>query len=198
MDFVQFNAFNYLNVATKKVKSLRKAPTSKGMGPQVRQVIPSAVRDLDPFVFLDHFSVIKHPESGGIPPHPHAGIATITYLFEGSNRHRDSLGNDQIVQAGDVAWMQAGKGIIHSEGMRENRTEPEKVHGLQIWISLPAKDKFIQPDFFFYPAATLPLIQKVEASIKVICGEVLGQQSPVQSLSPAFIFEVKMPANTVL
>jgi redox-sensitive bicupin YhaK (pirin superfamily) len=185
-------------MATKKIKSLRKALASKGMGPNVKQVIPSAVEHLDPFVFLDHFSVVKHPESDGIPPHPHAGIATITYLFEGSNRHRDSLGNDKMVHAGDVAWMQAGKGIIHSEGMKENRTEPETVHGLQIWISLPAKDKFIKPDFFFYPSETLPIIQKENATIKVLCGEILGQKSPVKSLSPAYIFEVKMPANTVL
>jgi redox-sensitive bicupin YhaK (pirin superfamily) len=181
---------------TKKIKTLRKAPESRGMGPNVKQVIPSAVENLDPFVFLDHFSVVKHPESSGLPPHPHAGIATITYLFEGSNRHRDSLGNDQLVQAGDIAWMQAGKGIIHSEGMKENRTEPEKVHGLQLWISLPAKDKFIKPDFFFYPSQDLPIIQKERATIKVLCGELLGQKSPVKSLSPAYIYEVKMQANS--
>ncbi|TAE08339.1 MAG: pirin family protein [Bacteroidetes bacterium] len=183
----------------KKIKTLRKAPTSRGMGPNVKQVIPSAVENLDPFVFLDHFSAVKQPRSGGIPPHPHAGIATITYLFEGSNRHRDSLGNDKMVQAGDIAWMQAGKGIIHSEGMQENRTEPENVHGLQLWISLPAKDKFIKPDFFFYPSQDLPTITTEEGvSIKVLCGEVLGQKSPVKSLSPAYIFEVKMPAQTTL
>lgn len=185
-------------MTTKKIKTLRKAPASRGMGPNVKQVIPSAVENLDPFVFLDHFSVVKHPESGGIPPHPHAGIATITYLFEGSNRHRDSLGNDKVVQAGDIAWMQAGKGIIHSEGMQETRTEPEKVHGLQLWISLPAQDKFIKPDFFFYPSQDLPIIQKEQATIKVLCGEILGQKSPVKSLSPAYIYEVKMPTNTVL
>lgn len=185
-------------MTAKKIKSLRKAPTSSGMGPNVKQVIPSAVEHLDPFVFLDHFSVVKHPESGGIPPHPHAGIATITYLFEGSNRHRDSLGNDKMVKAGDLAWMQAGKGIIHSEGMKENRSASEKVHGLQIWISLPAKDKFIKPDFFFYPSETLPTIQKENTTIKILCGEIFEQKSPVKSLSPAYIFEIKMPANTVL
>lgn len=181
----------------KSIKSIHKAPASRGMGPHVKQVIPSAVDNLDPFVFLDHFSVVKQPGSGGVPPHPHAGIATITYLFEGSNRHRDSLGNDQLVKAGDLAWMQAGKGIIHSEGMRENRTEPENVEGVQIWISLPAKDKFIQPDFFFYPAQALPLHTTEQGiTVKVICGESFGLQSPVKSLSPAYILEVKMPAGT--
>lgn len=183
---------------SKKIVSIHVAPTSRGMGPNVRQVIPSTVKHLDPFVFLDHFSVVKNPASGGIPAHPHAGIATITYLFEGSNRHRDSLGNDKMVHAGDVAWMQAGKGIIHSEGMNENRTESEKVQGLQLWISLPSKDKFINPDFFFYPSETLPIIQKENTTIKVLCGEIFGQKSSVKSLSPAYIFEVKMQANTEL
>jgi hypothetical protein len=184
---------------SKKIISARKAPTSRSMGPHVRQVIPSGVENLDPFVFLDHFGpMIKHPNSEGIPPHPHAGIATITYLFAGSNRHQDSYGHDIVVQASDIALMQAGKGIVHSEGMHENRTEPETVHGLQIWISLPAQDKFIEPDFFFYPSNTLPTFQHENSSIKVLCGELLGHTSPVVTRSPAYIFEIKMPANTTL
>jgi len=179
----------------KQLVSVRKAPTSKGMGNHVRQVIPSAVRNLDPFVFLDHFNMEKAPNTGGIPPHPHAGIATITYLFEGSNRHRDSLGNDLIVRAGDLAWMQAGKGIIHSEGMQEIRTTPERVHGLQLWISLPAKDKFAKPDFFFYPSQNLTTLEYEGYTVKVLCGELAGAVSPVKSLSPAYIWEVKAKAN---
>lgn len=183
----------------KKIIQYRKAPASRGMGPHVKQVIPSAVDNLDPFVFLDHFGpIVKRPDEQGVPPHPHAGIATITYLFSGSNRHQDSYGHDAMVQAGDIAWMQAGKGIIHAEGMNEGREEAEIVHGLQIWISLPAKDKFIEPDFFHYPSDQLPSIEHHGSKIKILCGSLLGKNSPVKSLSPAYIFEVHIPAGQQL
>jgi redox-sensitive bicupin YhaK (pirin superfamily) len=180
----------------KKIKHARMSPKSASMGPHVRQVIPSAVGHIDPIVFLDHFGPFERvPGIAGVPAHPHAGIATITYLYEGSNRHQDSLGNDCVVNPGDMAWMQAGSGIVHAEGMNEKRTEPEVVHGLQFWISLPAKDKFIAPDFFHYTAATLPTLSIGKAKVKVLCGALNGQQSPVQSLSPAFMYEVHIPAN---
>lgn len=180
----------------KKISKSNKALASRSMGPNVRQVIPSAINHIDPFVFLDHFGPVeKKPGGQGVPPHPHAGIATITYLFAGSNRHQDSRGHDALVQAGDLAWMQAGKGIVHAEGMNEKRTESETVHGLQFWISLPAKDKFIEPAFYHHPSADLPEFKLGEAVIKVLSGALLGHQSPVKSLSPAYIFEVKMPKN---
>jgi redox-sensitive bicupin YhaK (pirin superfamily) len=182
---------------SKQVLSARKAPKSRSMGEHVKQVIPSATDHLDPFVFLDHFGAFQKPIGGlGVPPHPHAGIATITYLFEGTNRHQDSYGHDVVIRAGDLAWMQAGRGIVHSEGMDEGNPTPETLHGVQIWISLPAKDKFIEPDFFFYPAKDLPVFEHAGAQVKVICGELLGHSSPVRSLSPAFIYEVKIPAHT--
>jgi hypothetical protein len=180
----------------KRITDTRKTYTSRSMGPHVRQVIPSAVRDVDPFVFLDHFGPIERKADGmGVPPHPHAGIATITYLFSGSNRHQDSYGHDATIQAGDMAWMQAGKGIVHAEGMNEGRTEPDTVHGLQFWISLPAKDKFTEPDFFFHRADELPVIGIGQTSIKVLCGTLMGYQSPVKSLSPAYIYELKAAAG---
>lgn len=180
----------------KELIKSNKAHASRSMGPNVRQVIPSAIAHIDPFVFLDHFGPVnKEPGSQGVPPHPHAGIATITYLFTGSNRHQDSQGNDVMVHAGDLAWMQAGKGIVHAEGMNENRKEAETVHGLQFWISLPAKDKFIEPAFYHHPSTELPEFKVHEATIKVLCGALLGYASPVKSLSPAFIFECKVPKN---
>lgn len=180
----------------KKISKSNKAHASRSLGPSVRQVIPSAISNIDPFVFLDHFGPMeKKPGGQGMPPHPHAGIATITYLFTGSNRHQDSQGHDAVVQAGDIAWMQAGKGIVHAEGMNEKRTESETVQGLQFWISLPAKDKFIEPAFYHHSSAELPEFKLGEASIKVLSGELLGHQSPIKSLSPAYIFEVKMPKN---
>ena len=183
----------------KKIKHSRMSPKSASMGPHVRQVIPSAVGHIDPFVFLDHFGPFeKIPGSVGVPAHPHAGISTITYLFQGSNRHQDSLGNDALVNAGGLAWMQAGRGIVHAEGMNEKRTEPEVVHGLQFWISLPAKQKFIAPDFFHYASADLPSFSLGKATVKVLCGELNGHQAPVQSLSPAFMYDIQVPANEEL
>lgn len=183
----------------KLVINSQKAHASRSMGPHVRQVIPSALGDFDPFVFLDHFGpIVKQPGSQGVPPHPHAGIATITYLFEGSNRHQDSYGNDAVIESGDLAWMQAGKGIVHAEGMNENKTEPEVVHGLQFWISLPAKDKFIDPAFYHYPSKDLPSFSIGSTTIKVIAGNLLNHRSPVKSLSPAFIYEVKVLADQSL
>jgi quercetin 2,3-dioxygenase len=183
----------------KRILKSNTAHANRSMGPHVRQVIPSAIDNVDPFVFLDHFGPIeKNPGGLGVPPHPHAGIATITYLFSGSNRHQDSYGHDVVIQAGDLAWMRAGKGIVHAEGMNEAIKEPETVHGLQLWISLPAKDKFIEPDFFYYPSIDLPTIEKNDVSIKVLCGELFGKKSPVSSLSPAYIFEIKMPAGSTI
>ena len=183
----------------KKIVSSFSAHPSRSMGPHVRQVIPSAVEHIDPFVFLDHFGPMeKLPGGQGVPPHPHAGIATITYLFEGCNRHQDSYGHDQVISAGDVAWMRAGKGIIHAEGMNENRSGSETVHGLQFWISLPAKDKFIEPDFFYYPSGDLPALEINGVSVKIICGELEGHRSPVESLSPAYMFEINMSAGQEL
>ena len=183
----------------KTIISSHKAPNSRSMGPGVRQVIPSAVEHIDPFVFLDHFGPMeRRPGAQGVPPHPHAGIATITYLFSGSNRHQDSLGNDVLVHSGDMAWMQAGKGIVHAEGMNENRSEPETVHGLQFWISLPAKDKFIDHAFYHHPSATLPTVQVQESRVKVLCGSLLGHSSPVSSLSPAYMYEIHIPQGQQL
>lgn len=183
----------------KKIIASHKAPLSRSMGPHVRQVIPSAVEHIDPFVFLDHFGPFdRSPEASGVPPHPHAGIATITYLLEGSNRHQDSYGHDAIINAGDLAWMQAGKGIVHAEGMNENRTENQRVHGLQLWISLPAKDKFSEPDFFHYPSQSLPELQREGARIKVLSGTLWGASSPVTSLSPAYMYDLQLSAGTQL
>ena len=180
----------------KKILVSFNAPNSKSMGPHVRQVIPSTVGDLDPFVFLDHFGPFtKSPDFKGVPPHPHAGIATITYLLEGSNRHQDSYGHEALISSGDLAWMQAGKGIVHAEGMDELGTENETVHGLQFWISLPAKDKFIDPDFFHYKKEQFPVINENGIEYKVVVGELKGEKSPVQSLSPAMIYDIIIPAN---
>lgn len=181
----------------KKILHSSKAPLSRSMGPHVKQVIPSGVEHLDPFVFLDHFGPFeKTPNFQGVPPHPHAGIATITYLMEGSNRHVDSYGHDAMIEQGDLAWMRAGKGIVHAEGINDPNNPSKTIHGLQLWISLPAKDKFIEPDFFHYKSNTFPQITLENAQIKVLVGELFNHTSHVESLSPAYIYEIKQEANS--
>jgi redox-sensitive bicupin YhaK (pirin superfamily) len=167
------------------------------MGPNVKQVIPSGVEHLDPFVFLDHFGPFeKTPHFQGVPPHPHAGIATITYLIEGSNHHIDSYGHDAMIEKGDLAWMRAGKGIVHAEGINDPNNPSKIIHGLQLWISLPAKDKFIEPDFFHYKSDELPQFTIENAQIKILVGELFNHTSPVESLSPTYIYEIKQEANS--
>jgi redox-sensitive bicupin YhaK (pirin superfamily) len=183
----------------KKIQHSSKAPISRSMGSHVKQVIPSGVEHLDPFVFLDHFGPFeKTPNFQGVPPHPHAGIATITYLINGSNRHVDSYDHDAMVEPGDLAWMQAGKGIVHAEGINDPNNPSKIIHGLQLWISLPAKDKFIEPDFFHYKSADLHQFAIESAEIKVLVGELFNHISPVESLSPAYIFEIKQKANSCI
>ncbi|NBR13132.1 MAG: pirin family protein [Crocinitomicaceae bacterium] len=184
-------------IMSKKISNSRKAFPSRSMGPHVLQVIPSAISNIDPFVFLDHFGPFeKTPDFKGVPPHPHAGIATITYLLSGSNRHQDSRGHDALIEAGDLAWMRAGKGIVHAEGMNENSSETQIIHGLQFWISLPAKDKFIEPAFNHYPNAVFPRVIINDVEVKVIYGDLLGAHSPVESLSPTYMYELKMSSDS--
>lgn len=183
----------------KKIHHSAKTPISRSMGPHVKQVIPSGVEHLDPFVFLDHFGPFeKTLHFQGVPPHPHAGIATITYLIEGSNRHVDSYDHDAMVEPGDLAWMRAGKGIVHAEGIHDPNNPSKIIHGLQLWISLPAKDKFIEPDFFHYKSSELPQFTIENTKIKVLVGELFNHSSPVESLSPAYIFEIKQEADSTI
>ena len=183
----------------KKIQHSANAPISRSMGPHVKQVIPSGVEHVDPFVFLDHFGPFeKTPSFQGVPPHPHAGIATITYLIEGSNRHVDSYNHDAMIEPGDLAWMRAGKGIVHAEGINDPNNPSKIMHGLQLWISLPAKDKFIEPDFFHYKNTSLPEFNHEDAQIKILVGELFNHTSPVESLSPAYIYEIKQKGGSKL
>jgi redox-sensitive bicupin YhaK (pirin superfamily) len=183
----------------RSIQKIGKARPNHSMGPHVLQVMPSAVETAEPFIFLDHFGPFsKRPGESGVPPHPHAGISTVTYLFEGSNRHRDSLGNDVVIQAGDIAWMKSGGGIIHSEGMNELRTEHETIHGVQIWVSLPAANKFDAPFFQHFTADMLPAQTFGEYTVRVLCGHYGDAVSPVQTDSPAYLFHIRANSGAVI
>jgi redox-sensitive bicupin YhaK (pirin superfamily) len=165
-------------------------------GFSVRRMLPSLpIRMVGPFIFFDHFGPASFPPSEGmdVRPHPHIGLATVTYLFEGAILHRDSLGSDQLIRPGDVNWMTAGKGIVHSE-----RTPPDiratgsPIHGLQTWVALPRDFEETTPSFFHHAAATLPVIEERDHRLRVVAGSAFGARSPVQTFSDTLYVAVEL------
>jgi redox-sensitive bicupin YhaK (pirin superfamily) len=164
----------------------------------VRRVLPAAQRRMvGPFVFLDHMGPAVFPPGSGIAvrPHPHIGLATITYLFEGEIMHRDSLGYRQLIQAGAVNLMTAGRGIVHSERASDDIAVTSHLHGIQSWIALPLELEEMEPTFLHYPAPSLPELTIDGCTVRVIMGTAYGAQSPVLTYSPMLYLEASLPAN---
>jgi redox-sensitive bicupin YhaK (pirin superfamily) len=173
-----------------------------GGGFAVRRVLPSVKRRmLGPFVFFDHFGPTLLPPGGGmeVRPHPHIGLATVTYLFKGGIFHRDNLGNAQPIAPGDVNWMTAGRGIAHSE-----RTEPEmrrtgfRMHGVQTWVALPRNHEEAAPSFEHVEAARLPAWRETGASLRLIVGSYSGRTAPTTHFTPIFYVAVQMEPGAVI
>ena len=167
----------------------------------VRRVLPSAERRMvGPFVFLDHMGPAVFPPGKGIAvrPHPHIGLATITYLFEGEIMHRDSLGYVQLIQAGAVNLMTAGRGIVHSERASDDLAVTSRLHGIQSWLALPVEIEEMPPGFLHYPTASLPELTLGGATVRVIMGAAYGARSPVVTYSPTLYLEVRLPAGSEL
>ena len=170
-----------------------------GPGFAVRRVLPSAKRRMvGPFIFLDHFGPMVVPPGGdgmAVRPHPHIGLATVTYLFDGGIFHRDSLGYAQAIRPGDVNWMTAGSGIAHSE-----RTEPEmkrsgfRMHGVQTWVALPKSHEETAPAFEHVEKGELPAWTDGGAAFRLIVGTYGGRTAPTTHFSPIFYVAVEMPA----
>jgi redox-sensitive bicupin YhaK (pirin superfamily) len=167
----------------------------------VRRVLPAAKRRMvGPFVFLDHMGPAVFPPGSGINvrPHPHIGLATITYLFEGEIMHRDSLGYRQLIQAGAVNLMTAGRGIVHSERASDDLHRTSRLHGIQSWIALPLELEEMEPTFLHYPAPSLPERVIDGSTVRVIMGSAYGLQSPVLTYSPTLYLEASLPAGATL
>lgn len=171
-------------------------------GLTVGRVLPSTVRKLiGPFIFFDHMGPAAFPPGRGIDvrPHPHIGLATVTYLFAGEIVHRDSLGSHQPIRPGDINWMTAGRGIVHSERTRaELRQAGSPLDGLQLWVALPLRDEECDPEFDHYAARDLPSLVISGARIRVLAGSAYGERSPVRTRSSLFYVEAAMPAGSEL
>ena len=159
-------------------------------GFEVRRVLPSAERrNVGPFVFFDQMGPAELAPGQGIDvrPHPHTGLATVTYLFAGTIVHRDSLGSVQSIKPGAVNWMTAGRGIVHSERSdAELRKQRQKLYGIQIWVALPKQHEETNPEFTHYAAESLPVIEGEGKTIRVIAGSLFGKASPVKTYSALF------------
>jgi redox-sensitive bicupin YhaK (pirin superfamily) len=163
----------------------------------VRRFLPHAEqRAIGPFVFLDQMGPGKFAAGEGIDvrPHPHIGLSTLTYLFEGSMLHRDSLGNHQEIRPGEVNWMTAGRGIVHSERESlEVRAGEHSIHGLQCWVALPEQWAEIEPSFTHVKSDRLPHLNRDGMMIRLIVGTAFGMRSPIKTYSNLFYVDVLAP-----
>jgi quercetin 2,3-dioxygenase len=162
-----------------------------------RSIAPKKSNEFDPFLLFDHFA-FNDPVEGpirGFPMHPHRGIETVTYMLEGATHHRDSLGNEGTIGAGDVQWMTSGRGILHEELPR--RGESGNIYGFQLWVNLPSKLKMTTPRYQEVNAATIPTYEKDGIKIRVVAGRVNNVIGPVTEIaaSPLYL-DVELAPDT--
>jgi len=160
-------------------------------GFEVGRVLPFAARRMvGPFIFFDHIGPADFqpgiPRSADVRPHPHIGLSTVTYLFEGEIMHRDSVGSQEAIQPGEVNWMTAGRGITHSERFEKIRAQGGPLHGIQSWVALPTRDEESAPVFAHHGHEELPTLEDTGVWARLIAGEAFGVKSPVTTHSPLF------------
>jgi len=170
-----------------------------GGGFVVRRLLPAGQRQaVGPFVFFDHFGpvTITPADDHDVRPHPHIGLATLTYLFDGVILHRDNLGCTQRIEPGAINWMTAGSGIVHSERKPEDARNSTYVnHGLQLWLALPQAEQEVKASFAHTPAHAIPEVRDGVAQVRVLVGQALGTRSPVVTVSPTLYLDVQLPAG---
>lgn len=180
-------------------------PRARDLGGfSVERILPAVgCRHLGPFVFFDHMGSASFHLAPGtgmdVRPHPHIGLATVTYLFAGAIDHRDTLGSFQTIRPGDINWMVAGRGIAHSERTPAAlRPQGLPAHGLQLWCALPAEHEETAPSFDHYPAASLPILRDADKQARVLAGEAWGVKAPTRVLSPTFYADVTLDAGATI
>ncbi|HEX7316834.1 MAG TPA: pirin family protein [Pyrinomonadaceae bacterium] len=171
-------------------------------GFKVRRVLPSVKRRMvGPFIFLDQMGpeILGAGRGLDVAPHPHIGLATVTYLFAGELLHRDSLGKVQPIRPGEVNWMTAGGGIAHSERTpSESRHEESELFGIQSWVALPLKDEESEPDFSHHQSSELPVVEGEGKRVRLIAGSLYGARSPVRTLSEMFYADATLAPGALL
>lgn len=173
-----------------------------GPGLIARRVLPAAARQaVGPFIFFDHLGPVDaDPDADhDIGPHPHIGLATVTYLYEGATEHRDSVGSVQRIEPGAVAWMTSGSGIVHSERVpAELKGKPRRSHTLQLWAALPQAHEETPPSFSYTPASDIPVAELDGAVVRVLIGSAFGKTSPVATFSETYYLDVKLDGGKEL
>ncbi|MEO5831410.1 MAG: pirin family protein [Rhodanobacter sp.] len=173
-----------------------------GDGFVVRRMLPVLqARRVGPFVFFDHMGPVSFPPGKGmdVRPHPHIGLATVTWLFDGAIRHRDSLGSLADIRPGEVNWMTSGRGITHSERTPpELRESGQSLHGIQVWVALPQVDAEVEPEFHHHDRELLPRISQPGVEGVLIAGAAYGAHSPVKVFAPMFMLEMNLQAGAEL
>jgi hypothetical protein len=168
----------------------------------VQRLLPAfPTKMIGPFIFFDHFGPIAFApgEGADVRPHPHIGLATVTYLFEGEMIHRDSLGSVQTIEPGAVNWMTAGRGIVHSERTPpETRARAHRMHGVQTWVALPKDREMAEPSFSHQPKATLPEIVRPGVTMRLLAGAAFGERAPTPIFSPMFYVAVEMEPGAAI
>lgn len=176
--------------------------TDLGGGLVVRRLLPAAQRQaVGPFLFFDHFGpLVQQPGvNSDVRPHPHIGLATVTYLFEGAMAHRDSLGSVQAIEPGALNLMTAGRGIVHSERTPDGLREVARhLHGLQLWVALPAAEEECEPRFAHTPATDIPVLALPGCTVRVLIGQAWEAVSPVVTASPTLYLDVSLASGQSL
>jgi hypothetical protein len=171
-------------------------------GFEVRRVLPHVERRMvGPYVFFDHFGPAEFKTGDGLDvrPHPHIGLATVTFLYDGEIVHRDSLGSALPIRPGDVNWMTAGRGIVHSERTApDHRQGGEPLHGLQCWVALPSALEEVAPTFAHHGKAELPIVSGEGKTVRVVSGSLLGVKSPVETLCDTLFADATLTAGAML
>lgn len=171
-------------------------------GFQVRRAVPTLqARSVGPFVFVDHIgpAVFEPGTAIDVRPHPHIGLATVTFLWAGSLHHKDTLGSAQDIAPGDVNWMTAGRGIAHSERTPQRlRGGTQPMHGMQTWVALPKAHEEAAPEFHHHPASTLPVRQDRGSTLRVIAGRGFGMESPVRVFADTFNIAIDLAPDAEL